>query len=143
MREADGDLVQGMAGPEEPGPSAVPDGPVRKRFSADGTHLIFGSTSLFADGGNNGTGDVSIYDRDLSTGPDPGGVQWTPPAIPSTCLQGAGQCHSPGDTAGIAELDVSSDGSRILVGQLVDTDAAGNEYFHLYMHMGTSAGPST
>ena len=44
----------------------------------------------------------------------------------------------PGDTAGIAELDVSSDGSRILVGQLVDTDAAGNEYFHLYMHMGSS-----
>ena len=36
----------------------------------------------------------------------------------------------------MAELDVSSDGSRIVVGQLTGTDAAGNEYFHLYMHVG-------
>ena len=56
--------------------------------------------------------------------------------IPLTCLQGAGQCHSPGDTAGIAELDVSNDGSRLVVGQLVSTDSAGNRYFHLYMHIG-------
>src|SRR4029079_7788093 len=79
LREEDGSLAQGMFGPEEPGPGAAPDGLVEKRFSADGTHLIFGSTSLFADGGNDETGDVSIYDRNLMTGQtqvvstDPGG----------------------------------------------------------------------
>ena len=40
---------------------------------------------------------------------------------------------------GIAELDISSNGSRILIGQLVATDAAGNAYYHLYMHVGGSA----
>ncbi|HEX3243102.1 MAG TPA: hypothetical protein VHQ97_08475 [Solirubrobacterales bacterium] len=139
LREEDGSLAQGMAGPEEPGPGAAPDGLVEKRFSADGTHLIFGSTSLFADGGNDETGDVSIYDRNLMTGQtqvvstDPGGNGLA-------CLQGSGHCHSPGDKAGIAELDVSRDGSRIVVGQLMRTDAAGNRYFHLYMHVGTSPG---
>ena len=63
-----GDLVQGMAGPEEPGPAAKPDGYVAKHLSADGTHLVFGSTSLFAPGGNDDSGDVSIYDRNLNSG---------------------------------------------------------------------------
>jgi hypothetical protein len=40
---------------------------------------------------------------------------------------------------GIAELDVSSDGSRVLFGKLVDTDSAGNEYFDLYMHIAGSS----
>lgn len=132
-----GDLVQGMAGTGEPGPAAQSDGLVNKRFSADGTHLIFGSTSLFASGGNDETGDVSIYDRDLNTGQTQV-VSTNPSGDSLDCLQGAGQCHSPGDEAGIAELDVSRDGSRILVGQLVSTDSAGNRYFHLYMHVGSN-----
>ena len=111
LREEDGSLAQGMVGPEEPGPSAKPDGLVEKRFSADGTHLIFGSTALFADGGNDQTGDVSIYDRNLTTGQTQV-VSTNPGGDALACLQGAGQCHSPGDEAGIAELDVSSDGSR-------------------------------
>ncbi len=136
VREDSGTLVQGMAGPEEPGPGAQPDGLVRRRFSAAGTHLIFGSTSLFAAGGNDETGDVSIYDRNLTTG-ETQTVSNDTSGNPLDCLQGAGQCHSPGDTPGIAELDVSSDGSRTVVGQLVHTDTAGNQYFHLYMHVGT------
>ena len=36
---------------------------------------------------------------------------------------------------GIAELDVSADGSRVLIGRLVSTDAAGNRYWHLYMNV--------
>ncbi len=57
------------------------------------------------------------------------------------CLQGAGLCHGPGDAAGISELDISEDGSRIVVGQKVSTDADGNDYYHLYMHVG--ADPNT
>jgi hypothetical protein len=137
VRQDSGTLVQGMAGPEEPGPGAQPDGLVGKRFSLEGNHLIFGSTSLFAAGGNDETGDVSIYDRNLATGQTQV-VSTSPSGSSLPCLQGAGQCHSPGDRAGIAELDVSSDGSRIVVGQLISTDAAGNHYFHLYMHVGTN-----
>ena len=85
-----------MAGPEEPGPGAEPDGLIRKRFSADGTHLIFGSTSLFAAGGNDETGDVSIYDRNLTTGQTQV-VSNDTSGDPLDCLQGAGQCHSPGE----------------------------------------------
>jgi hypothetical protein len=40
---------------------------------------------------------------------------------------------------GIAELDVSADGSRVVVGKKVGEDGAGNELRHLYMHIGDSA----
>jgi hypothetical protein len=138
VRDESGELIQGMAGPTNPDPGFESDGLIRKRLSADGTHLIFGSTSLFATGGHDETGDVSIYDRNLETGQTQV-VSNESSGDPLDCLQGVGQCHSPANTAGIAELDVSNDGSRILVGQLVYTDAAGNEYFHLYMHMGSNA----
>jgi hypothetical protein len=137
LRERDGSLVQGMVGSEDPTAPTVSDGLVRKRFSADGSHLIFGSTMQFEPEGNAETGDVSIYDRNLET--DVTQVVSTDPSGNNlTCLQGVGQCHSPADKAGIAELDISDDGSRIVVGQLVSTDARGNHYFHLYMHVGTS-----
>ena len=66
----DGRLVQGMvAAPGlEPGPAATPDGHIAKDLSANGEHFIFGSTSLFAEGGNDATGDVSIYDHNLISG---------------------------------------------------------------------------
>ena len=44
----------------------------------------------------------------------------------------------PGDANGIAELDVSSDGSHILLGQKVSEDAEGNVYWHLYMDVDDS-----
>ena len=37
---------------------------------------------------------------------------------------------------GIAELDISCDGSRIVIGKLISTDAKGNSYYHLYMNIG-------
>ena len=40
--------------------------------------------------------------------------------------------------AGIAELDVSADGERVLIGKKVSEDSAGNEFFDLYMHVGNS-----
>ena len=52
---------------------------------------------------------------------------------PLPCLAAKGACHSPGDANGIAELDISTDGSHILLGQKVSTDTAGNVYWHLYM----------
>ena len=60
-------LTQGMTGPVDPDQGAKPDGFISKSLSADGSHLIFGSTSQFAGGGNDETGDVSIYDRNLDT----------------------------------------------------------------------------
>ena len=139
LREDDGSFVQGMQGPANPGPTATSDGLVRKRFSADGHHLIFGSTSKFAEGGNDGTGDVSIYDRNLETGVTQA-VSNDTLGDPLACRQGAGECHSPGGGDGIAELDVSEDGSRIVIGQLVGKDARGTRFFHLYMHVSGDSG---
>ena len=92
-------------------------------MSADGNHLVFGSTSQFEEDGNDETGDVSIYERDLVTG-DTQVVSTTPAGTNLPCLQGAGACHSPGDGDGIAELAISRDGSRVVVAQRVSTDAA-------------------
>ena len=92
-------------------------------LSADGEHLIFGSTTKLANGGNE-NGDVSIYERDLSSG----ATQLVSTEPSGATLTGEG----------IAELDVSTDGSRVIVGKKVSEDGAGNEYRHLYMHIGTS-----
>jgi hypothetical protein len=130
-------LTQGMAGAVDPGPTAEPDGYIARSLSPDGTHLIFGSASAFEEDANT-NGDVSIYDRNLITGVThvvskaPGGGN-----LP--CLQGAGSCHGPGNADGIASLDVSADGSRVIVAQRVATDAAGNRYWHPYMNIGDSA----
>jgi sugar lactone lactonase YvrE len=122
LRRRDGSLVQGMAGSQNPGP-ANPAGTVRKRFSRDGSHFVFGSTARFeADGNSNG--DVTIYDRNLNSGSTqvisklPDGSTMTGP--------------------GIAELDMSADGSRTVVAKRVSVDAAGNTYWHPYMHVGNS-----
>lgn len=133
----DGSLVQGMKG-SIPQPGATEDGLVRKRLSADGGHLVFSSTSQFEPAGNS-AGDVSIYVRDLPNGPTRV-VSTDPAGNPLACLQGAGSCHGPGNAAGISELDISADGSRVVVGQLVSTDPAGNAYYHLYMHVAGSQG---
>jgi DNA-binding beta-propeller fold protein YncE len=142
VHRPDGALIQGMAGPSDPGASAKADGYIAKGLSADGQHLLFGSTSLFAPGGNDSTGDVSIYDHNLATGEThvvsnaPGG-QGSP--VPLACLQGAGKCNSAeGDANGIAELDISADGSHILLGQKVATGPGENVYWHLYMNVGDS-----
>jgi hypothetical protein len=138
VRLPNGSLVQGMVaapGVPEPGPGAEQDGYVAKKVSANGAHLVFGSTSRFAPGGNDGTGDVSIYDRNLLTG-ETHVVSNDPAGNPLPCLQGAGSCHSPGDGNGIGALDLSADGSRVLIGQKASTDAAGNALWRLYMTIG-------
>jgi DNA-binding beta-propeller fold protein YncE len=136
FRRDEGPLSQGMAGAVDPGPTAAPDGYVSRMLSADGTHLVFGSTAVFESDAA-GTGDVSIYDRNLATGVTHV-VSKTPGGTNLPCLQGVGACHSPGDGDGIAALDVSDDGSRIVVAQRVGTDAAGNDHWHPYMNVGDS-----
>ena len=121
VHRPNGELVQGMKGSIAQ-PTAKPEGFIGRALSADGTHLVFGSKSQFEPEGND-NGDISIYDRDLETGAThvvsktPGGTTMTGP--------------------GIGELGISSDGSRIVVGQLVDEE--GNaKYWHLYMNIGDS-----
>ena len=122
----------------EPGSEATPDGYIAQDLSANGTHFIFGSTAQFAQGGNSG-GPVSIYDRDLST-EETQVVSNAPAGGPLPCLQNTaqGECHAPKDSNGIAELAVSSDGSRILIGQKVSEDADHNVYYRLYMDIDDS-----
>jgi hypothetical protein len=128
VRLPTGGLVQGMRG-EIPAPEAEPSGYVAKPLSADGTHLVFGSkTPLQSDGRS---GEVSIYDRNLSNG-----VTHVVSKTPS------GETMKE-EGAEIGELDISSDGSRILFGRLVSAaghpggeDSAGNKYWHLYMNVG-------
>jgi DNA-binding beta-propeller fold protein YncE len=139
-----GSLVQGMAGStSEPEPEAKPDGFIAEPLSPDGTHFVFGSVTQFAEGGNE-NGEVSVYDRNLTTG-ETHVVSDTPEGEdePLPCLQGATKCHSSAKISennpnGIAELGISSDGSRVLVAQKVITDADGNVYWHLYMNVGDS-----
>jgi DNA-binding beta-propeller fold protein YncE len=145
VRLSGGELVQGMvasSGVSVPGPEAKPDGYIAKDLSANGEHFIFGSTSRFARGGDDDSGDVSIYDRNLKSG-ETHVVSNTPKEgedgpEPLPCLQGAGQCSAAGkDSNGIAELDISADGSHVLLGQKVET-LDGNTYWHLYMDINDS-----
>lgn len=137
LRRGGAALAQGMAGTLDPGPSAAQDGFIGRRLSADGTHLIFGSTSAFEPDAATG-GDLSIYSRDLVSGTTQV-VSKTPSGESLPCLQGAGACHSPDNGKGIGELDVSDDGSRVVVANRVSTDSAGNDYWHPYMHIGDSS----
>jgi hypothetical protein len=122
LRRSNGSLEKGMAGSLSP--AADPAGEVRKRFSADGSSFIFGADKKFESTGNEGS--VSIYERDLQSGTT---------QVVSTMPNGATMTG-----AGIAGLDVSADGSRVLVGKEVGKDAGGNSLYHLYMHIGNSKG---
>jgi hypothetical protein len=119
VRLPGGELVKGMAGAENP--PAQPAGEIAKRFSADGHSFVFGSASRFEPAGNQGS--LSIYERNLTSG-----VTQVVSTEPDGSTMGG---------AGIAELDVSADGSHVLIGRQVGTDAAGNPLYDLYMHIGS------
>ena len=125
LHTAGGSLVQGMVGSEgvaDPEPAGL----VRKHFSADGNHFIFGSDQRFEPAGNPDNGNATIYDRNLTTGTT---------QVVSTSDSGATIAN--GD--GVAALDVSANGERVLIGKLVGTDGEGNNYWDLYMHVDHSA----
>ena len=107
-----------------PQPKAKPEGFIGRDLSANGEHFIFGSKSQFEPEGNNNGTDLSIYDRNLKTS-ETKVVSKTP----------SGQTMS---GSGIGELDISSDGSHILIGQLV-SEVGSAKYWHLYMNAGDSS----
>ena len=115
-----GELVQGMEG-SIPHPEAKPEGFIGKDLSANGEHFVFGSKSQFEPEGNNNGTDLSIYDRDLKT---------EETKVVSKTPSGATMTGS-----GIGELDISSDGSHVLIGQLV-AEVGGAKFWHLYMNAG-------
>jgi len=125
LRLSDGSLAKGMAGSIDPGP-ADPAGTVRKPLSVDGSHFIFGTTAQFEPEGNSNGTDATIYSRDLKAGTT---------EVLSTDETGTAIAN--GDE--VAELDVSKDGSRTVIGAKLSTDAAGNDYFHLYLHIAGTA----
>ena len=120
LRKRDGSLVKGMAGGSNP--PADPSGEVRRHFSEDGNHLVFAASQPFAALGN--AGSVSIYERNLLNDQ----TQLVSTSTTGTSLTGE-----------LAGLDVSADGSRVLVGKVVGADGAGNRLYDLYMHVGNSA----
>jgi len=123
MHLPSGELVQGMVGSIAQ-PAAKPAGFINKHLSADGSHFVFGSKSKFEPDANEG--EVSIYDRNLAT-EETHVVSKTP----------AGQTMKEEGNE-IGELDISKDGSRIVVGKLV-SEEGGAEYWHLYMNIGDSS----
>jgi hypothetical protein len=125
VRGPDGALVQGMVG-SLPVPDPDPSGEVREPVSADGTHLVFGSTQQFEPLGNISGTDLTIYDRDLVAGTT---------QVVSTLPNGDTIVAGPD----VAALDVSDDGSRILIGRVLSTDPTGTRHYHLYLHQGTNA----
>ena len=127
IHSSDGQLVQGMTGSISD-PAAEPTGFIGRQLSADGAHLVFGSASKLEPDANQGG--ISIYDRNLNTG--------TTHVV--SRLPGAGgniPCLLNCTTDGIGELDISKDGSRIVVGQLIE-EVKGVRYWHLYMDIGDS-----
>jgi hypothetical protein len=119
----DDELVQGMEG-SQPDPSAEPAGYVAKPLSADGSHLLFGTDARLEATANAG-GDPTIYERDL--------------AAKTTEVVSTDEAGATLNGTEVGALDVSSNGSRVLIGAEVSTDSAGNAHWHLYLHRAGSA----
>src|SRR5262249_43818578 len=120
VHTANGSLVQGLKGSIAK-PSAEPAGYIGKSLSDAGNPLAFRSASKLENAATEGN--LTIYERDISSGTT---------QVVSTLPDGSTM------TGSVAGLDVSSDGSRVLVGKAVSTDAKGNTYYDLYMHIGNN-----
>ncbi|HEY7256482.1 MAG TPA: hypothetical protein VH476_07330 [Solirubrobacterales bacterium] len=117
VRLPSGELVQGMAGDKSVA-KPVPAGLIHKALSGDGSHLVFGSKQEIQSGGHHEDGVVTVYERGLGAGTT---------EVVSTNATGATL------NGEVAELDVSNDGSRVLVGTEVSSEA-GDTYWHLFLH---------
>jgi hypothetical protein len=116
VRLGSGQLVQGMSG-SMPVSDPQATGEIRAPLSADGKHLVFGSTQQLEPAGNDGS--LSIYERDLQSG----GTQVVSTLSDGTTMSGE-----------VAELAISRDGSRVVVGRVVGTDNEGNRLYDLFLH---------
>lgn len=127
LRDAQGQLEQALDQPAGVPDTARPEGRVAKMLSGDGSHLVFGSKYPFTAGGNNDGVNLSLYSRDL--------------VAKTTELVSSDTGGAPIDAgAGLSELDVSDDGSRVLFATDEDEDASGNQYVNLFMHLAGTAG---
>ena len=122
VRRSGGAAEPGMVG--DYSGSSEPEGTVLKYLSADGSHLLFGSEHKFAEGGEEG--EVNIYSRNLSLG--------------STELVSTDESGNPISEPGVAGLDQSSDGGRVVVGEDLGDDGAGHPLYALYLHRAGSEG---
>jgi hypothetical protein len=120
VHRPNGSLVQGLKG-SIPNAGAEPAGYIGQSLSDDGDHLVFGSNSKLESAATEGN--LTIYERDLGAGTT---------QVVSTQPNGTPM------TGTVAGLDVSTNGSRVLVGKAVSTDAKGNTYYDLFMHVGNS-----
>jgi len=123
VRLPSGQLVQGMSGSlagNVPA-TAKPEGRVAKYFSGDGKKLIFASKYAFEPGANNSNGSLTVYARNLAAGTT---------EIVSTDASGNALTGE-----GISELDVSANGSRVVIGKKLGVDLLGNELVHPYLHI--------
>jgi hypothetical protein len=119
VRLPSGELIQGMAGTNSH-PDAEEAGTVAAPLSADGNHLVFGSSSAFEP--NATEGQATLYERDLTgLGPNT--------EVISTRSDGSTM------TGEVGELAITPDGSRVVVAEKVGTDAAGNPLWHPYLHI--------
>jgi hypothetical protein len=123
VRLPSGQLVQGMSGSLAGSvPAAArPEGKVAKYFSGDGKKLLFASKYAFEPGANENGSDLTVYERNLAAGTTE--IVSTDPS--GNALSGEG----------ISELDVSSNGSRVVIGKKLGTDPLGNELVHPYLHI--------
>lgn len=122
LRQGSSDISQGMAGSLDPSGPANSTGIVKKPLSPDGSHLVFETTSQFEPEGNSNGTDATIYSRDLKANTT---------EVVSTDENG--DAIQAGEE--LAELDISKDGSRTLFGEELSSDAEGNRYYHLYLHI--------
>ena len=122
VRTPNGELVQGMGGSIEVA-EPEPAGEIRKPLSADGSQFVFGSKQQFEPTANSSGTDLTVYKRNLETG-----------ATQVVSTDDNGDTIAAGDD--VAQLDVSEDGSRVLIGVRLGTDSGGNSLWQLYMHTG-------
>ncbi len=121
IHRPDGSLIQGMVGSIDVS-NPMSAGGVFKHFSDDGSHFLFSSMQQFEPEGNSSGTDATIYSRNLKAGTT---------EVVSTNPSGAPIA----DGDNLAALDVSANGSRVVFGDRVSTDATGNDYHHLYLHI--------
>ena len=127
VRRADGSIVQGMAGSSDPGPGAQADILVRKRALRRRQPPDLRLDRTVRAPARRRRGQPAIYSRDLDTGTT---------ALVSKDEDGANiPCLSDCATEGVAELDLSADGSRVVVGQLVGHGPSGADLWHPYVNI--------
>ena len=119
-----------MAGSVDPGPAAHAEVLVRKQLSPDGSHLIFGSTNR-----SRPTPRRAASRRSTCATSRPGPPLSSRRRTPARTFL----APAPARPKGSPGLDVSADGSHVVVGQLVGDGPSGASLWHLYTNVDGSS----